>query len=242
MARALVFRHLVPLTAADIESLRAFGERHDVQVFSQPNPPQTVLALWPERPAPLYYTLPEFDVRMEFDPLDFIQVNSMLNRTIVGQAIRLLDPRPDETVLDLFCGLGNFSLPLARRAARVIGVEAEPALLDKARRAADLNRLGNIEFLQANLFDEQAPLPWADAPIDKWLIDPPRSGAVEIVKRLDEDNAPRRLLYISCNPATLARDAEVLVHVKGYRLTSAGVADMFPHTSHVEALALFERP
>ncbi len=241
-ARALVFRHLVPLTDADVAALRAFGAAHELQIYAQPNPPETVRALWPERPAPLYYTLPEFDVRMEFNPLDFIQVNAALNRTIVSEAIRLLDPRPDETVLDLFCGLGNFSLPLARRAARVIGVEAEPALLDKARRAAALNRLGNIEFLQANLFDEQALLPWGDARIDKWLIDPPRTGAIEIVKRLDEDNAPHLLLYISCNTATLARDAEVLVHQKGYRLASAGVADMFPQTSHVEALALFEHP
>jgi len=241
-ARALVFRHLVPLTAADVAALRAFGASHELQIYSQPNRPESIQALWPERPEPLYYTLPEFDVRMQFNPDDFIQVNAALNRAIVSRAIGLLDPQPTETVLDLFCGLGNFSLPLARRAGRVLGAEADLALLGKARQAAAANRIANIEFLQANLFDTQAPLPWGDTPIDKWLLDPPRTGAQEMLNRLGDVGAPRRILYISCNPATLARDCEVLVHLKGYRLASAGVADMFPHTSHVEALALFERP
>lgn len=241
-ARALVFRHLVPLTAADVAALRAFGANHGLQIYAQPNRPEPIYALWPDRPEPLYYTLPEFDIRMEFSPSDFIQVNATLNRAIVSAAIRLLDPQPADTVLDLFCGLGNFSLPLARRAGRVLGVEADLPLLAKARQAAANNRIDNIEFLQANLYDEQAPLPWGDTRIDKWLLDPPRSGALELLNRLDEATAPRRILYISCNPATLARDSQVLVKQKGYRLASVGVADMFPQTSHVEALALFEQP
>lgn len=240
-ARALVFRHLVPFTAADVATLRAFGANHNLHIYAQPNRPEPTYALWPERPEPMYYTLPEFDIRMEFSPSDFIQVNATLNRAIVSTAIRLLDPQPADTVLDLFCGLGNFSLPLARRAGRVLGIDTDLPLLAKARQAAGNNRIGNIEFLQANLFDEHAPLPWGDTHIDKWLLDPPRSGALEVLNRLDDSNAPRRILYISCNPATLARDSQVLVDQKGYRLTSAGVADMFPQTSHVEALALFER-
>jgi 23S rRNA (uracil1939-C5)-methyltransferase len=239
-ARALVFRHLQPLTEADIASLVGFGEHHDVQIHLQPNPPGNIHCVWPRTPPTLYYRLPEFDIRMEFNPTDFIQVNAELNRTIVSAAVRLLDPQPDERVLDLFCGLGNFSLPLARRAHRVVGVETDAALLDRARHAAVDNGLGNVEFLSANLYDEQSAVPWGSAHFDKWLLDPPRTGAIEALNRLPDSGAPQRILYISCNPATLARDSALLVS-KGYRLMSAGVADMFPHTSHVEALALFER-
>jgi 23S rRNA (uracil1939-C5)-methyltransferase len=241
-ARALVFRHLAPLTEADVAVLRTFGEQHSLYIYAEPNKPEPIHALWPAHPEPLYYTLPEFDIRMEFNPTDFIQINAELNRAIVNIAIRLLAPQPDETVLDLFCGLGNFSLPLARRAGRVVGIEADAPLLEKARQAAVRNGLANVEFRAANLYDEQASTPWGDARFDKWLLDPPRTGAIEMLKRLPEAGAPQRILYISCNPATLARDSATLVHTKGYRLVSAGVADMFPHTNHVEALALFDRP
>jgi 23S rRNA (uracil1939-C5)-methyltransferase len=240
-ARALVFRHLQPLTETDIAALRAFGERHGLQIYLQPNPPDALRCVWPLVPEALYYSLPEFDIRMEFHPTDFIQVNAELNRAIVGAAVRLLDPQPGEAVLDLFCGLGNFSLPLARRALRVVGIEADAALLDRARHAAADNGLANVEFLSANLFDEQSAAPWGSERFDKWLLDPPRTGALEVLNRLPDEGAPKRILYISCNPATVARDSALLVS-KGYRLKSAGVADMFPHTSHVEALALFERP
>jgi 23S rRNA (uracil1939-C5)-methyltransferase len=185
--------------------------------------------------------LPEFDIRMEFNPTDFIQVNAELNRAIVGAAVRLLDPQSDDSVLDLFCGLGNFSLPLARRARSVVGIETDAVLLDRARRAAADHGLANVEFLSANLLDEQSAAPWGSERFDKWLLDPPRTGALEVLNRLPDNGAPQRILYISCNPATLARDSMLLVQ-RGYRLKSAGVADMFPHTSHVEALTLFERP
>ncbi len=240
-ARALVFRHLQAFTEADLAALRAFGERHDVQMYLQPNPPGTLRCLWPLAPSVLYYSLPEFDIRMPFSPTDFIQVNAELNRAIVSAAVRLLDPQLDESVLDLFCGLGNFSLPLARRARRMVGIETDAALLDRAHRAAADNGLANVEFLSANLFDEQSAAPWGSERFDKWLLDPPRAGAIEVLKRLPDNGAPQRILYISCNPATLARDSALLMSL-GYRLTNAGVADMFPHTSHVEALALFERP
>ena len=240
-ARALVFRHLQPLTAADIASLSGFGGQHGVQIYLQPNPPGTLHCVWPLSPQTLSYSMPEFDIRMEFNPTDFIQVNAELNRTIVGAAVRLLDPQPGESVLDLFCGLGNFSLPLARRARNVLGIETDAALLDGARRAATVNGLGNVEFLSANLFDEQSAVPWGSAHFDKWLLDPPRTGAIEVLKRLPDSGVPQRILYISCNPATLARDSALLVS-RGYRLKNAGVADMFPHTSHVEALALFDAP
>jgi len=241
-APALVFRHLLPLTADDSAALRAFGERHALHIYTQPNKPDPIHALWPEQPDALYYTLPEFDIRMEFKPTDFIQVNAALNRAVVSTAIRLLDPKPNEAVLDLFCGLGNFSLPLARHAGRVMGIENDAALLERARHAATRNGLANVEFLAADLYNEQASIPWGDAPFDKWLLDPPRTGAFEVLKRLPETGAPQRILYISCNLGTLARDSALLVHSKGYRLVATGVADMFPHTSHVEALALFERP
>ena len=239
--RALVFRHLAPFTEADVAALRSFGEQHSLYIYAEPNKPEPIHALWPAHPEPLYYTLPEFDIRMEFSPTDFIQINAELNRAIVSTAVRLLDPQPNETVLDLFCGLGNFSLPLARRAERVVGVEADAPLLEKARKAAARNGLANAEFRAANLYDEQASTPWGDVRFDKWLLDPPRTGALEVLRRLPETGAPQRILYISCNPATLARDSALLVQ-RGYRLKSAGVADMFPHTSHVEALALLERP
>jgi 23S rRNA (uracil1939-C5)-methyltransferase len=240
-AIALVFRHVVPLTATDDRHLAAFGESHGVQVFRQPGPPDELVPVWPENPPPLVYRLPEFDVGLEFAPTDFIQVNADLNRLMVSRAVQLLDPQPGERVLDLFCGLGNFTLPLARHAGRVLGIEADDALVAKARHNAGRNALANVEFRSGDLHHTDAPDPWGSEAFDKWLLDPPRTGAVEVVRRLPERGGPRRIVYVSCNPGTLARDSEVLVHVKGYRLAAAGVMDMFPQTSHVEAMALFER-
>jgi 23S rRNA (uracil1939-C5)-methyltransferase len=180
-------------------------------------------------------------VELEFAPADFIQVNAELNQRMVTRALELLDPQPGESVLDLFCGLGNFTLPLARRAGRVLGIEAEATLIEKAQRNAQRNQIQNAEFRLANLYSPESPDPWGAERFDKWLLDPPRTGAAEVVKRLPAQGGPRRILYISCNPGTLARDSEVLVHAKGYRLVAVGVMDMFPQTSHVEAMALFER-
>ncbi len=241
-ATAFVFRHLVPLTADDDARLADFGREHDLQIFRQPAGPDQLAPVWPENPAPLVYRLPEANVELEFAPADFIQVNAELNQRMVMRALELLDPQLGESVLDLFCGLGNFTLPLARRAGRVLGIEADPALIEKARRNAERNQLQNAEFRLANLYSAETPDPWGAERFDKWLLDPPRTGAAEAVKRLPADGGPHRVLYVSCNSGTLARDSEVLVHTKGYRLAAAGVMDMFPQTSHVEAMALFERP
>lgn len=240
-AIALAFRHLVPLTADDDARLAAFGETHDIQIFCQPGRPDALVPIWPVQPQPLAYSLPDFDVELRFAPADFIQVNAELNRSMVNQAIRLLDPRPGDRVLDLFCGLGNFSLALARRAGHVTGIEADAAMIKKAQENAAHNELGNTIFRQADLYDPDMNDPWGAEHFDLWLLDPPRTGAMELVKRLPARGGPRRIVYVSCNPSTLARDSEVLVHAKGYRLRVAGILDMFPQTSHVEAMALFER-
>jgi 23S rRNA (uracil1939-C5)-methyltransferase len=240
-ATAFVFRHLVPLTADDAARLADFGRQHDIQIFCQPGRPDQLLPVWPENPAPLVYRLPDANVELEFAPADFIQVNAELNQHMVARALELLDPQPEESVLDLFCGLGNFTLPLARRAGRVLGIEADAALVEKAQRNAQRNRLPNAEFRLADLYSPDTPDPWGAERFDKLLLDPPRTGAVEVVKRLPAQGGPRRILYVSCNPGTLARDSEILVHTKGYRLAAAGIMDMFPQTNHVEAMALFER-
>lgn len=240
-ACAFVIRHLVPLSADDDVLLAAFGREHDIQMFRQPGGPEHLVPVWPENPAPLFYSLPEQGLELEFAPSDFIQVNAELNREVVKRALELLDPQPNESVLDLFCGLGNFTLPLARHARRVLGIEAEEALIAKAQRNAERNNIKNAEFHLANLYKPEGTDPWGSEHFDKWLLDPPRTGALEVVKRLPQTGGPRRILYVSCNPGTLARDSDVLVHTKGYRLSAAGVMDMFPQTSHVEAMALFER-
>jgi 23S rRNA (uracil1939-C5)-methyltransferase len=238
---ALVFRHLLPLTDSDKAQLRAFGESHDIQIYIQPESPDSIVALWPENPAELFYRLPEFDVEIRFRPADFVQINADINRKTVGQAVRLLELSGNETVLDLFCGLGNFTLPLARRAGRVLGVEGEASLIAGARRNAELCGITNAEFMVANLYEVVGPAPWTDFRADRLLLDPPRGGAMEAIKRL-ADPLPSRIVYVSCHPATLARDSEYLVHTLGYRLAAAGVMDMFPQTSHVESMALFIRP
>jgi 23S rRNA (uracil1939-C5)-methyltransferase len=188
--------------------------------------------------------LPEFGVQIHFRPTDFTQVNHAVNRILVRRALALLDPRPGERIADLFCGLGNFSLPIASRGAEVLGIEANAELVRRAEDNAHRNGLAaRARFEAANLFDAASCARLGSeggGGFDKLLIDPPRDGAVEVVKALGE-GGPRRIVYVSCDPATLARDAEVLVHVKGYRLAAAGVINMFPHTSHVESMALFEK-
>jgi 23S rRNA (uracil1939-C5)-methyltransferase len=207
----------------------------------QPKGPDSARPFWPEIVPELSYSLPEFDLVMPFRPTDFTQVNAALNRALVGRAMRLLEPQPGERIADLFCGLGNFTLPIARHGADVLGIEGSAELVTRARENALRNQLGNAEFTVDNLF-EMTPEKWsALGHFDKLLIDPPRSGAIELVKSLPPQGGPRRIVYVSCDPATLARDAEVLCHVLGYRLQAAGVANMFPHTAHVESIALFER-
>jgi 23S rRNA (uracil1939-C5)-methyltransferase len=234
-AAVLVMRHLAALTAEDEVRVRQFAREHGVHVWLQPGGPETARPFEPAR-SDLYYDLPEFGVRIGFGPTDFTQVNHGVNRILVSRAVRLLDPQPGERVADLFCGLGNFSLPLARRGAQVIGLEGSAALVERARRNASLNGLV-AQFESVDLFKRDIG---AFGPFDKLLIDPPREGAVEIVRGLPP-GWPRRIVYVSCDPATLARDAGVLVHTAGFRLSAAGVVNMFPHTAHVESIALFER-
>jgi 23S rRNA (uracil1939-C5)-methyltransferase len=234
-AAALVFRHLLPLEEGDKEKLRAFARRHGIHVWLQPGGPDSAHPFEPAA-SELYYGLPEFGVRLAFLPTDFTQVNHAVNRVLVGRALELLEPRPGERIADLFCGLGNFSLPIARRGAEVIGFEASRELVERARANAAANGL----VAQFEVMDLFKPDLRPYGPFEKILLDPPRQGAIEVVKALPE-GAPRRIVYISCDPATLARDAGVLVHTKGFTLTAAGVVNMFPHTAHVENMAVFER-
>jgi 23S rRNA (uracil1939-C5)-methyltransferase len=253
-ATALVIRHLLPLTDADRTLLCGFAQQHSLQIYLQGGGPDSVTLLWPEKcamdgavteprmqtPTPLYYRLPEYDVTLHFRPTDFIQVNNALNQRLVHQALTLLDLKPADRVLDLFCGLGNFTLPLARHAQQVLGIEADAQLIAGARGNAERNSLSNAEFCQADLYNGSAAS-WNGFGFNKLLLDPPRNGAIEAIKRLPRDGV-ERIVYVSCYPATLARDAEYLVRVLGFRLAAAGVMDMFPHTSHVESMALFIRP
>jgi 23S rRNA (uracil1939-C5)-methyltransferase len=241
-ATVLVFRHLLPFSAEDEARLAAFADAEGVQVWTQAGGPDTAAPLQPKDGPGLAYTLPEFGVRMEFLPTDFTQVNVRVNRLLIRRAVQLLDPQPGERIADLFCGLGNFSLPIARRGATVVGVEGSETLVARALENARRNRLqGFTEFHAANLFEATEDSLAALGRLDKLLIDPPREGAIAVAKALGEMQRPARIVYVSCNPATLARDAAVLVHEKGYLLRGAGIADMFPQTSHVESIALFER-
>jgi 23S rRNA (uracil1939-C5)-methyltransferase len=241
-ATVLVFRHLLPFSAEDEARLVAFADAEGVQVWTQPGGPDTAAPLQPKGAPGLAYTLPEFGVRMEFRPTDFTQVNIHINRLLIRRAVQLLAPQPGERIADLFCGLGNFSLPIARRGATVIGVEGSETLVARALENARRNGLeGFTEFHAANLFEATEDSLAALGRLDKLLIDPPREGAIAVVKALGEMQGPPRIVYVSCNPATLARDAAVLVHEKGYVLRGAGIANMFPQTSHVESIALFER-
>ncbi len=237
----MVFRHLVPLSAADTARLVAFGEAESIQVWVQPSGPDSARRLFPKDAPGLVYTLPEFGVSMAFRPTDFTQVNMGINRVLMRRTMQLLDPKPGERIADLFCGLGNFSLPIARLGAYVVGVEGSDALVRRAGQNAVENGLGErCEFHAANLFEATEDSLAALGPLDKLLIDPPREGAIAVVKALGVCS-PKRIVYVSCNPATLARDTAVLTNEKGYRLMGAGIANMFPQTSHVESIALFER-
>jgi 23S rRNA (uracil1939-C5)-methyltransferase len=235
----LVLRILQPLNADDDTALRAFADRHGIQFYVQPGGPDTVAPFHPSAPR-LSYSLPDFGLRFEHSPTEFTQVNAAVNRVLVRKAIGLLDPRPGERIADFFCGLGNFSLPIAVRGARVVGIEGAPALVERARANARANGLEDrAGFRGGDLFATTADSLAALGRFDRMLVDPPREGALALVRALDAD-AAARIVYVSCNPATLARDAAVLVHEKGFGLRAAGVVNMFPHTAHVESVAVFE--
>jgi len=236
---ALVLRHLAPLSSADEEILTAFGERTGLAIYLQCGGPDTVRLLWPEQ-LQLAYRLDDDRVEIHFAPTDFTQVNAAMNQRMLDRVLTLIEVDEDDQVLDLFCGLGNFTLPLARRAAAVVGVEGDAGLIARARANASANALANVEFHVANLAESHDRAPWPECAYDKVLLDPPRSGAAQILPALIRLDA-RRIVYVSCNPATLARDAGILVREGGYALECAGVMDMFPHTAHVESVALFVR-
>ena len=238
----LVLRIMEPLTLEDETRLRDFADLHGIQFWLQPKGPDTAYPFHPLDAHELSYSLPEFNLEMPFRPTEFTQVNHGINRMLIRRAVRMLGVQASERIGDFFCGLGNFSLPIARRGAQVVGIEGSQALVTRAIENADRNGLAeHSEFLVANLF-EMTPERYLElGGFDKLLIDPPRDGAIELVKSLPDAGTPLRIVYVSCNPATLARDAAVLVHQKGYRLVAAGVANMFPHTAHVESIALFER-
>ncbi|MBL8385740.1 MAG: 23S rRNA (uracil(1939)-C(5))-methyltransferase RlmD [Burkholderiales bacterium] len=240
----LVFRVLLPPSADDEALLRRFAETHGVQAWLQPAGPASARPFWPLDAPALDYELPGFGVRMPFHPTEFTQVNQAVNEVLVTRAVRLVDPQPGEHIADFFCGLGNFTLALARGARAVTGVEGSAGLVERARANAAANGLAaRATFHAADLFAPDAAALAAWGRFDKALIDPPREGAVALVKALGAQGAaaPRRIVYVSCNPATLARDAGLLVGEFGYALKAAGAVNMFPHTSHVESIALFER-
>jgi 23S rRNA (uracil1939-C5)-methyltransferase len=237
-ATALVFRHLDALCEADHETLKAFAREQNYHVYLQPGGPESVRPLWPEG-STLSYVLPAENIELEFGPTDFTQVNAEINRQMVARVLQLLAPAAGHRVLDLFCGLGNFTLPLARHAGEAVGVEGDAGLVARACRNAQRNGLVNATFHIADLAARQTEAPWAGQRYERVLLDPPRSGAAAVLDVVGNIR-PGRLVYVSCHPGSLARDAGRLVEEFRYRLLAAGVMDMFPHTAHVESIALFE--
>lgn len=236
---ALVVRHLEPMGEGDRAALSDFAQAHGFAVYLQPGGLDTVAPLWPAEPR-LSFRLAPWDVELAFEPLDFIQVNGDLNEKMIARALELLDVRPGERVLDLFCGLGNFSLPLGRHAAEVVGVEGDAGLVARARQNAARNGMDHVHFHVADLATDLSAEPWMGAGFDRLLLDPARAGALEVLQQLPLDGLSR-IVYVSCNPETLARDAAYLVNERGWRMRAAGVMDMFPHTTHVESIAVFEK-
>jgi 23S rRNA (uracil1939-C5)-methyltransferase len=237
----LIFRVLDPPSKDDCTALSEFAQQHDVRVSLQAGGLDTVTPLYPNPvTTPLSYALPDFDVSIEFESTDFVQVNGPVNRLMVTAAVELLELEPHHHVLDLFCGIGNFTLPLARRAGSVLGIEGEQRLVERAHGNAVLNKLENVEFLKADLFEIQGNEAWLRNGCDRLLLDPARSGALELIQHIDV-LGPERIVYVSCHPGTLARDAAELTGAGQYRLLAAGIIDMFPHTAHVESIAVFEK-
>ncbi len=236
---ALIFRHMVPLSEGDLEKLRSFARDTGIAVLLQPKGPATIHCLEPES-LDLSFGIPDYKLNMVFEPSDFVQVNAEINFKMIARVMELLDPRFDDRVLDLFCGLGNFTLPIATRAFEVVGIEGESELVRRAEANAARNNIVNARFFAADLNQDPSTAPWLRVPYDKVLLDPPRSGAEFILPHIAASGADR-VVYVSCHPASLARDAGILVRQFGFRLLGAGVMDMFPHTGHVESIALFER-
>jgi 23S rRNA (uracil1939-C5)-methyltransferase len=253
---ALVLRHMEPLSKKDVAALQKFAEKYQVQWWLQSKGPDTVCLMDGALGVPLSYELPEFGITMPFKPSDFTQVNPHINRVLVARALRLLDVQPHERVIDWFCGLGNFTLPLATQAREVLGIEGSEAMVDRSGDNYAFNQrnhtqaLAPTRFVARNLFEMTPDLLRQDGSADKWLVDPPREGAFSLVQTLAEMQqhpelrlgwvAPKRIVYVSCNPSTLARDAGVLVNSAGYRMSFAGMVNMFPHTAHVESMAVFD--
>ena len=241
----LILRIMDVLTENDEILLKAFADAHQVQVWTQTKGPDTIKPFWPLNGTQLQYSLPEFDLTYPFKPNEFTQVNPQINQVMIRRAMQLLQPKAGEKIADFFCGIGNFTLPIARSGASVLGLEGLANLVDRANESATLNRITHATFGVADLFkmteESLAELNIKNGKFDKWLIDPPRDGAFELIKAITPASAPKLIVYVSCNPATLARDAGILVAEKGYRLSAAGVINMFPHTAHVESIALFER-
>lgn len=236
---ALVFRNLDPLSECDTQALISYGQANGLWIYLQSGGPETVTPIWPQDPQLAYS--PDNGLTLNFEPNDFTQVNSEINQKMIQRALSLLEVTEDDRILDLFCGLGNFTLPLAQRVKEVVGVEGDEALVKHARANAELNQLDNAVFERADLTQTTLKsYDWAQQGFNKILLDPPRSGALEVLPQLVELGA-ERIVYVSCNPATLARDAGELVHQHGYQLVSAGIMDMFPHTGHVESIAVFDK-
>lgn len=238
-AVALTIRHMQPLSERDRQAWVAFAQEHGFAIFLQPGGVDSVHPLWPQD-VPLSFRLPQWEVELAFRSLDFIQVNASLNQKMITHAVALLETKPDDRVLDLFCGLGNFTLPLARVVREVVGVEGDAGLVARAKENAQRNGLDNAQFHAADLTQDQRSAPWMRQGFDKLLLDPPRSGALEVLQQLPLKTFDR-IVYVSCHPGSLARDAGYLVNDQGFTLVCAGAMDMFPHTAHVESIAVFER-
>jgi 23S rRNA (uracil1939-C5)-methyltransferase len=237
----LILRIMDVLNANDEALLKTFADNHSVQIWTQTKGPDTIKPFYPLDGEQLKYSLPEFDLTYPFKPNEFTQVNPQINQVMIRRAMQLLNPQAGEEIADFFCGIGNFTLPIARSGAQVLGLEGLANLVDRANESAALNQISNTEFGVADLFKMTEETLTGLGHFDKWLVDPPRDGAFELIKSLGDSNSPQRIVYVSCNPATLARDAGVLVNEKGYTLKAAGVINMFPHTSHVESIALFDK-
>lgn len=237
---AVIIRHLAPFSTEDLQKIREFMQQHQIKCYLQPGGPDTIHLDWPKDSDPfLSYTLPELDLIFRFSPQQFVQINANVNQKMVHQALQLMELKPTDRVLDLFCGLGNFSLPLAKYCGEVVGVEGDRQAVQSAKENAVLNHLSNTEFFYEDLTQANYNKAWSGRSYDKLLLDPPRSGAKEVIAWIPQWK-PSRIVYISCNPATLARDAQLLIQ-QGYVLAKAGAIDMFPHTQHTEAMALFIR-
>jgi len=241
---AFIIRHLMPFSSDDLVQLKDYAKKMNLQFFLQAKGPDTITRLYPELDdsnyQPLQYSLPAYNIVNTFKASDFTQVNMEINRKMIDLAMELLSPQKDDRVLDLFCGLGNFTLPIARQVAHVTGVEGSSELVIRAKENALSNGIENTDYFAADLFEDFSAMQWAKQKYDRILLDPARSGAKEIVEYLPKF-AAHTVVYVSCNPATLARDTEIMVHKNGYTLVKAGVMDMFPHTAHVESIALFKK-